>query len=195
MVSGLSLGRPIVSMRLVRATVNAEQEDSLHEARILLLLGERAARGNATIDGITKLAKMDFLLRYPVYLQRLLNETKTAPPKVQMLNFEKDTVESKMIRFRYGPWDPRYRRWIGLLVAKGLVETYLKGRTVHVRVTSKGRVVASSLIDRPEFKDLQIRTATVNSAVGGMSGTKLKELIYKVVPELTGMEWGKEIEQ
>lgn len=183
-----------MSMRLIREAARAEQDDSLYEARLLLLLRHRVERGEGTIDGITKLAKMDFLLRYPLYFQRLLNDTKKRPPQVPIQDFESDTVESKMVRFRYGPWDPRYRRWIGLLVAKGLTETYLKGRTVHVRITMKGRSVADQLSETEEFKDLSDRSLMVNLAVGGMAGTKLKELVYKVVPELTGMAWGEEIE-
>lgn len=38
-----------------------------------------------------------------------------------MLEFEAETVESKMVRFRYGPWDARYRSWIGVLTAKGVI--------------------------------------------------------------------------
>ena len=48
-----------------------------------------------------------------------------------------------MVRFRYGPWDERYRRWIGLLVARNLVTTYVRGHTVHVGLTERGRVVAN----------------------------------------------------
>lgn len=182
-----------MSIRLVRVAARAEQNDAVHEARLLLLLRNRADRGNGTIDGITKLAKMDFLVRYPIYFQRLLNQTRQRPMQVPMQDFESDTVESRMVRFRYGPWDPRYRRWIGLLVAKGLATTYLAGKTVHVKITDKGRAYAEMLASTDEFRDLDERSRLVIVAVGGMAGSRLKELVYEVVPELTSMSWGQEI--
>lgn len=182
-----------MSLRIVRASILAEQDDALHEARLLLLLLHRADAGTGSIDGIMKLAKMDFLLRYPLYFQRLLNRIRVRPPSVPMREYEGNTVESKMVRFRYGPWDSRYRRWIGLLVAKGLAETFLTGKTVYVRITTSGRIVGEAIALSEEFTDLSERSRLVNLAVGSMSGTRLKELVYEVVPELTGMPWGKEI--
>ena len=43
-----------------------EGDDSLHLGRLLILVDVFAGhKGDQTIDGITKLAKLDFLLRYP----------------------------------------------------------------------------------------------------------------------------------
>jgi hypothetical protein len=183
-----------LSLRIVESAVAAEQADALHEARLLLLLRQQADKGQGTVNGITKLAKMDFLLRYPLYLERLLRALYKRPPEAVMQPYERDTVESRMIRFRYGPWDHRYRRWIGLLVAKGLVDSFVSGRTVHVQLTKRGRQVADALAQQQHFTDLSARTEQVSKAVGTMSGSKLKDLIYQVVPELTGMNWGDEIQ-
>jgi hypothetical protein len=182
-----------MSLRIVESAVAAEQADALHEARLLLLLRQQAERGQGTVNGITKLAKMDFLLRYPLYFERLLRARYKRPPAVVMQPYERDTVESRMIRFRYGPWDHRYRRWIGLLVAKGLADSFVSGRTVHVRLTDRGKEVADALAQEQHFTDLSSRTEQVSKAVGAMSGSALKDLIYQVVPELTGMNWGDEI--
>jgi hypothetical protein len=182
-----------MSLRIVESAVAAERSDQLHEARMLLLLRQQADKGDGTINGITKLAKMDFLLRYPVYFERLLKHKLKRPPQVVMQPYERDTVESRMIRFRYGPWDRRYRRWIGLLLSKGLAITYVSGRTVHVQLTPKGREVANRIAQVSDFSDLEARSAQVSKAVGSMSGTGLKDLIYEVIPELTGMNWGEEI--
>ncbi len=183
-----------MSLRIVESAVAAEQADALHEARLLLLLQQQADKGDGTVNGITKLAKMDFLLRYPLYFERLLRARYKRPPAVVMQPYERDTVESRMIRFRYGPWDRRYRRWIGLLVAKGLVDSFVSGRTVHVRLTDRGKQVAGSIAQQADFADLNARTEQVSKAVGTMSGSALKDLIYRVVPELTGMNWGEEIQ-
>lgn len=186
-----------MSLRIVDAAITTEQADQLHEARLLLLLRHAANRGQGTVEGITKLAKTDFLLRYPLYFQRVLdklNKGRKRPLTVPMQPYEEDTVESKMIRFRYGPWDPRYRRWIGILVAKGLADTYLKGRTVHVKLTERGIEMAGQLAEQDEFRDLDARSRLIDKTVGSRSGEWLKETIYEVVPELTGMRWGEEIE-
>jgi len=185
-----------MSLRIIEAAVKAEQADQLHAARLLLLLRHAADRGDGSVEGITKLAKMDFLLRYPLYFERLLNDLNKArkrPVVVPIQPYERDTVESKMIRFRYGPWDPRYRRWIGILVAKGLAETRLEGRTVHVRLTDAGMQLAASLAQGEQFQDLDSRSRLIGKSVGSRSGHWLKEQIYRVVPELTGMAWGEEI--
>jgi len=183
-----------MSLRIVESAVAAEQADALHEARLLLLLRQQADKSDGTVNGITKLAKMDFLLRYPLYFERLTQSRYKRPPKVVMQPYERDTVESRMIRFRYGPWDRRYRRWLGLLFAKGLINTFVKGRTVHVQLTRAGRQVADDVAEQTDFADLNARTEQVSKAVGGMGGSALKDLIYQVVPELSGMNWGEEIQ-
>ena len=186
-----------MSLRIIDATNDTEQADQLHEARLLLLLRHAANRGTGTVEGITKLAKIDFLLRYPLYFQRLvdkLNESRKRRIEVPIQEYETETVESRMIRFRYGPWDPRYRRWIGILVAKGLADTYLQGKTVHVKLTERGIALANQIAETEAFHDLDARSKLIDKTVGAKSGTWLKDTIYAIVPELTGMQWGKEIE-
>jgi hypothetical protein len=186
-----------MSLRIIDAAIETEQANQLHEARLLLLLRYVTKNGEVSVDGIMKLAKIDFLLRYPLYFQRLVDRLNTDRKRkiaVPIKEFESDTVESKMIRFRYGPWDPRYRRWIGILVAKGLADTYLQGKTVHIKLTQRGTEIASTIAEAEDFRDLAERSELVAKTVGSRSGTWLKETIYEVVPELTGMTWGEEIE-
>lgn len=186
-----------MSLRIIDAAIATEQSDQLHEARLLILLRSVTKGGEGSVEGITKLAKIDFLLRYPLYFQRLvdrLNANRKRKIVVPLNKYETETVESKMIRFRYGPWDPRYRRWLAILVAKGLADTYLQGKTVHVKLTLQGTELAASLAEADVFQDLAARSELVARTVGTYSGTRLKDTIYEVVPELTGMEWGMEIE-
>ena len=182
-----------MSMRIIKTAIMAEQAYELHEARLLLLLRHCRGRGDGSIDGITKLAKLDFLLRYPLYLERVLEKTGRKNTSVEMHDFEEDTVESKMIRFRYGPWDPRYRKWIGLLVSKGLAETYLKGKTVYVKLTEPGAHLAEKLSEYDDLSDMDRRCKLISKSVGAKSGTWLKDTIYDVVPELSDLPWGEEI--
>jgi len=182
-----------MNLRVIRAVVSTEAADETHQARLLLLLSAAGSRGDGSVGGITKLAKIDFLVRYPGYFERLLRDTRKRVPTVIMRDFERDTVESRMIRFRYGPWDPRYRRWLGLLVARGLVKTWLKGRTVNVAITPAGERVGAAIAEQPEFNDLSQRCEQVVASVGSWSGTKLKDQVYASVPELVGKAWGEAI--
>ncbi|MBO9562968.1 MAG: hypothetical protein J7621_09355, partial [Niastella sp.] len=93
---------------------------------------------NAEIEGLTKLAKLDFLLRYPTYLEKALATTNKHMGKASPKDFEKQSVEAKMVRFKYGPWDFRYRRFINTLVGMGLVYMRKQGRAYYLGVTTDG---------------------------------------------------------
>lgn len=183
-----------MSLRLVRITGQLEQKDSLHMARLLVLLRAAAGKkGNRSVEGITKLVKLDFLVRYPGYLERALRRLDLDPALAHVQPHERDTIESSMIRYRYGPWDARYRRWLALLEAKGLVSTTVVGRTVRVSLTQAGAAIAADIAATPAMADLSTRSSVVAQAVGGYSGTKLKEFIYDTFPELTTMRLGEDI--
>lgn len=184
-----------MSLRIVRAVSLAEQSDDLHVGRLLILLRAAGGRdGLKPVPGIMKLAKMDFLLRYPNCLARLL-EAKGASAAAAGIGLEeRNTIEAKMVRFRYGPWDERYRRWIGLMVARGVGVTFTQGNTVHVGLTARGRAVADGIGDIPEFRDLRHRSILIARSVGALSATGLKNYVYDLFPELLSMRWGEEIE-
>jgi hypothetical protein len=183
-----------MSLKLVHLAAEIEHSDDFHVARLILLLKAAAGRNDKPVEGIMKLAKMDFLLRYPNCLVRALKAIGKDVVAQEIPEEERNTIEARMIRFRFGPWDKRYRRWIGLLVAKGLAYTYLKGRTVNVKLTPAGLKVAAQLSDLDEFRSIAKRSQIVASAVGGYSATKLKDFIYKVFPEIVDMQWGRHIE-
>ncbi len=182
-----------MSIRLIKAVSATENADELHLARLLLLLAQSDQRSEKTMAGIMKLAKLDFLLRYPNCLERLLKFKNKNATKANIQPHERTSIESKMVRFRYGPWDTRYRRWIGLLVAKGLVVSYLKGNTVHIDLTDAGRQVVATLSVSPVFVDMHERSNLIYRTVGSMSSTALKKLIYEVFPEIIDMKWGENI--
>jgi hypothetical protein len=183
-----------MSLRLVRAVAKAERSDDLHIGRLMVLLDAASGkRGTKTIEGIMKLAKLDFLLRYPNCLERTLAVTTHNPEDAAVQPHERNTIETKMVRFRYGPWDSRYRRWIGLMVAKGLGRTFVQGNTVHVGLTEKGRDVARALKETDDFSLLASRSELIVKAVGSLSGTRLKEFVYEQFPEVVSMRWGEEI--
>ncbi len=182
-----------MSIRLIKSVAETEKADDLHLVRLLLLLREADLKSGKTIAGIMKLAKLDFLLRYPNCLERVLVEKGKKTERANIQNYERTSIESKMIRFRYGPWDKRYRRWIGILIAKGLVVSYKKGKTIHVGLTDQGRSLSEELLQEESFQDLAIRSNEIIKTVGSMSATGLKDFIYKVFPEIISLKWGEDI--
>src|SRR4051812_33633398 len=120
-------------MDLISTIGSLEENDDLHLGRLLVLLGVFSGReGTGTIDGLTKLAKLDFFLRYPMYLERALRAREVAEPDVRISDHERQSVESAMVRYKYGPWDYRYRRFVNLLVALGLAYVAVDGRTIRI---------------------------------------------------------------
>lgn len=182
-----------MSLTAVHIAADIEQSDQFHIARLLVLLRASSGVSNKQVQGIMKLAKLDFLLRYPNCLVRALEHVGRHKQAAEIPDTERDTIEARMIRFRFGPWDKRYRRWIGLMIAQGLAEAYVHGRTVMVRLTDQGHRVAQEFEMRPEFEAIHRRSKIINTAFGGTSATALKNFIYQVFPEIVGMDWGKHI--
>jgi hypothetical protein len=94
-----------------------------HQARVLLLVDTVAdAQGHAgKVDGLTKLAKLDFLLRYPALAPAVLDGLDPADARLHLSEedqAEPADVEAPMTRYKYGPWDDRYYPVIGALVGR-----------------------------------------------------------------------------
>jgi len=182
-----------MSLKLIQSTIKVESDDNYHLVRLIILLKAIGGGRNKPINGLTKLAKFDFLLRYPNCLERALEAINKDASEAEIEDFEKETIETKMIRFRYGPWDPRYRRWIAVLVSKGLAMTYIKGRTVYIQLTESGQTLGKELWGNDTFKSLAIRAEMIAKPFKNYSSTKLKNFIYDVFPEIINMKWGEAI--
>src|SRR6266487_3413996 len=102
---------------LYRADIEAE-------ARLLLLISA-FTRPTHGLQGRTKLAKLDFLLRYPEFFRRALAARGRPIPDAP--EPEENNIERRMVRYRYGPWDPAYFALLGSLLARGLIETVPTG--------------------------------------------------------------------
>ena len=140
-------------MDIVEAVANLDSAPELHAARLLLLLNAFSGDdGEGAVEGITKLAKLDFLLRYPVMLDRALRAKGRSVRDVQLEEHEQRSVESEMVRYRFGPWDHRYREFLNVLIAKGLATVSIQGRTVVIALTAAGRALAGQLAQNQVFE-------------------------------------------
>jgi predicted transcriptional regulator len=181
-------------MNLLQTSVNLEENDNLHISRLILLLGvfsDKERQG--TIDGLTKLAKLDFLLRYPAFLERALEAKDVPIARLQIKTYERKNVESTMVRYRYGPWDFRYRRFINILIAKGLATISIEGRTTNIGLTDEGLKIYSKLSEESEFEDLVFRAKLLKRHFN-KTGTHLKNFVYRTFPEISSLRLGAEIE-
>jgi hypothetical protein len=156
------------------------------EARILLLI-EEFSHGRQCLEGRTKLAKLDFLLRYPSLLPRALASRGRDVPN--FLLEQPPDVESRMVRYRYGPWDPSYFAILGRLIGKQLVAQVPGRKGVGYRVTPKGRSVADQLRREPAWHETRERLTLLRRHFN-LSGTALKKLVYETFPEVTRASWG-----
>ena len=159
------------------------------EARLLLLI-EAFSRRTKVLEGRTKLAKLDFLLRYPTYYERALHIRR--PELEHGAEVPEPDLESRMVRYRFGPWDPAYFALLGRLVGKGLVLPAPYARGIGYRVTENGREMAGALKDEPAWTDTSDRIELLRKHFD-LSGATLKKFIYDNFPEVTRATWGQSL--
>jgi hypothetical protein len=161
-----------------------------HQARILLLVNAVAAEPghNRKLDGLTKLAKLDFLVRYPALASIVLDELRPDDERMHVDEHElaaPTEVDDPMTRYKYGPWDDRYYPVVGALVSRGLIR-YVRGRqgSVALTATPAGKRLAAELAVDQVWSDVADRCVAVAQASAGMSGNAVKERIYDRLADL-----------
>lgn len=161
-----------------------------HTARILLLIASYTRIHEKPLDGLTKLAKLDFLVRYPIFLQQLTEKVadQSLPDSIKPTDAERLGVESRMVRYKYGPWDDRYYPILGTLIGLNLITpTSGRGR-VALSVTGEGAIIAESLAGQESWALIASRCSFVVD-VFDMPGSRLKETIYRELPAVTSTRY------
>lgn len=152
------------------------------EARLLLLIHAFSSKPEG-VEGRLKLAKLDFLLRYPDFFNRAM--AKRVPGKA-LPNLESGavpTVEESMIRYRFGPWDPAHFALIGRLVSRGLVVPVHNKHGIGLRTTDRARAIVENLSQSPEWSD-DAKRATLLNEHFDLAGQTLMKFLYKTFPEI-----------
>ena len=156
-----------------------------HQARVLLLVDVVAAEPGhgRKLDGLTKLAKLDFLVRYPALAAVILDRLDEDDERLHVPIAERVTptdVEDPMVRYKYGPWDDRYYPVVGALVSRGLLR-YTRGRQGSVALvpTTTGRRLAEDLRSDEAWGAIADRCKAVAQASTGLTGNALKKRIYE----------------
>lgn len=166
-----------LGMRPAGIPILADDILEFHAARLLLLF---KICGTANrIDGLTKMAKLDFFVRYPQFFDAVCQHLGQAPSIERKRKF----VEASMVRFHYGPWDQRYYHILGYLEAKGLLTVEREGSAYRLRLTDKGRSVAAQIERKEVFAPLIGHMKRVKEVLGNKAGSTLKHLVYQVFGE------------
>jgi DNA-binding PadR family transcriptional regulator len=174
------------------STLVSEDIIEFHASRILLILricGQKdQIRKIYKISGLTKLAKLDFFVRYPEFFRRYLRKQNIQT--IDLLNHV-GGIESRMIRFHYGPWDQRYYQLLPFLEARDLITVEKDKGTFTFFLTEKGEQMADDLKSTDEFESLSNNIKNVNLVLGKMVGSKLKNLVYEMFEtEVTNKSMG-----
>jgi hypothetical protein len=180
-------------MDIVETVAELDAAPELHAARLLVLISTFSGEDHAgSVEGLTKLAKLDFLLRYPVMLERALLAKGRSTREVKLEDHERLSVESEMVRYRFGPWDHRYREFLNILVGKGLVVVRVEGRKVVITPTERGHSIAKELTSRAVFEDYA-RRSTLLKRHFDLQATNLMRFIYETFPEVVSLRSNESI--
>jgi hypothetical protein len=186
-VTGLASLQPLYS------SFDPDSVLELHAARLLILLAICGEGSPRHITGRTKLVKLDFFLRYPRFLERALAVLISRGSATIPFQAGTAEVEAPMIRYRFGPWDPRYGNFIAYLEARGLIRV-AGTRVESFQLTAKGGRVAEQMLHLEEFSDLQDRAEAASGSLGTWTGSALKDLIYELFPlEVGSLQFREEI--
>jgi len=166
------------------------------EARLLLLIDAFSRKANGTsrhLEGRVKLAKLDFLLRYPRHLRRILLSHGARADQVATIDPDEAPLDARMMRYRYGPWDPSYYAVLGSLIGRGLVEvTPLAGSTgFGYRTSDSGADLAAQLRADESFTRLADRLKLLRRYLD-KSGNTLKNYLYEL-PEIADANWHEDV--
>jgi hypothetical protein len=149
-----------------------------HAARLLLLIA--ICGTNDAISSLTKLAKLDFFVRYPDFFlaASIADDKNVSAPGEQQAS-----VEAAMVRHHYGPWDKRYYHILAFLEARGLITIRKSGRSFRIALTKLGKNRGQRLGRMPAFAKLHLHMEAVGAAFRAKTGNELKTLIYQTFDE------------
>lgn len=174
-----------VGMQPMSLPLSADDIVEFHAARLMLLVHICGVKGR--IDGLTKMAKLDFFARYPDFFEAArFAVTQTKSDLASLGNNSEKSVESAMVRHHYGPWDKRYYHVLAYLEAKHLITVSKEGKSYQISLTEIGRERTELLARKQSFASLVERMREVKKTFGGKTGFFLKSLIYRLFNEEVG---------
>lgn len=183
----------LIKKSLIEVIMDIDSDINLDLARILLLLKMYSGRNNnGKIEGISMLGYLDFLLRYPIALSKTLEYIHLDDITIPVYSSENMTIESQMLRYKFSPWNSKYRKLISILQAKKLIKLNTDGKKVYIKLTEKGDKMVVDFMSDEKFNVLVKRGKIIKTKFGSMSAKKLIDIIYNAIPELLTMKEGRD---
>lgn len=164
------------------------------EARILLLIDAFSRKKKTQeryLEGRIKLAKLDFLLRYPRHLRQVLLAHGANPQQVAGIDPNEAPLDARMMRYRYGPWDPSYYAVLGSLIGRGLVNVKSLDKGFGYRTSATGAQLAAALRADDSFDSVNQRLVLLRRHLD-KSGDVLKDYLYEL-PEIADAAWHEDL--
>jgi len=163
---------------------------------LLLLIDAFSHKSDGTpryLEGRIKLAKLDFLLRYPRHLRTVLLAHGARPANVAAIDPREAPLDARMMRYRYGPWDPSYYAILGSLIGRGLIDvTPLAGSTgFGYRTSAAGAQLAAGLRTDESFTQMSSHLRLLRRYLD-KSGNTLKGYLYEL-PEIADATWHEDL--
>ncbi|MFC3750099.1 hypothetical protein [Paenibacillus sp. GCM10012306] len=174
-----------MSISLIEQVIILDERDELHIIRILILIHSLIGnkKDKVTVE-LTKLAKMDFLLKYPSALDSALTNL-NKQKDVSITEAEKNNIETNILSFRFSPWSSDFRRLMVLLNAKSLIKWERRERYLDIYQTPKGLELYKEVLKYTEFKSMIKQSQAIKTNISNLSGINLDSLLSKVLTELT----------
>ena len=129
--------------------------------------------------GLTKLAKLDFFVRYPDFFQRAAGPRREGGTR----HDDRRAVDSAMVRHHYGPWDARYYQILAYLESRELITVERQDKT-FVFSPDRGRLGEGRAARRAgTLPGVCRHMQEVKKLFGNKSGDTLKKLVYELFDE------------
>jgi hypothetical protein len=157
------------------------------EIRLLLLI-DAFSRQRDGLQGRTKLAKLDFLLRYPAFLKRALDARGVF--EGNDAEVPRNPIEQRMVRYKFGPWDPSYFSLLGALIGRGLISVVPYNRGLGYKTTETGAQLASRIRSDVSWEAIDASTRLLRQHFN-QTGSTLKRFIYETFPEVGSARWNE----
>ncbi|MCX5713272.1 MAG: hypothetical protein NT033_00320 [Candidatus Omnitrophica bacterium] len=123
------------------------------------------------------MAKLDFFVRYPQFFKTAAMFLRV---NIEAINLD---IESKMVRYHYGPWDQRYYHVLAYLEAKGLIKVFKEGSAIIFSLTELGNESTAKFEGNISFAPIVNQMRQVKIVLGNKKGTELKNLVYEIFDE------------
>ncbi|SFF45491.1 hypothetical protein SAMN04487969_14155 [Paenibacillus algorifonticola] len=174
-----------MSMSLIEQIIILDERDELDNIRALLLIYTLIGNKNDKITiELVKLAKMDFLLKYPSALDSVLTNL-NKKKDIHITEAEMNNIETNILSFRFSPWSSNFRKLMVLLNAKSLIDWKLREKSLDIYQTSKGLSLYNDILSFGEFKNMHIQSKAIKTNILALSTIKLDSLLSTALTELT----------